>query len=149
MNKKILLTAYGIVGGFFGEKLGAQCLDLAPKALSLDDSFFVVLFSLSASLIPFVVITAIVIFRMQGYSSYVMSLLFSFAYYLPFQYKAIWNNYQQPNIELSETLTARLLITVAGALLLSGIYYLEIKIYGKIKRKAPHLEGTKGTLLIS
>jgi len=134
MNKYILIMAYGPIGGVIGEEVGTQCLKLNPQTLLFGDSFLVVLIPLAASFVPFVVITAILICRVQGYASYLKGLLFSFAYYLPFQYKAIWGNYKQPNIELSETFTSRVLVTVAGSLLLSLAYYAAIK-YNDKKRK--------------
>ncbi len=127
VNKYILITIYGFIGGFLGEEIGVQCLKIVPKALFFSDSFFAALFPLSASFVPFVAITAILIFRMQGYASYAKGLLFSSAYYLPFQYKAIWGNFKQPNNELSETFITRVVATAAGAFLLSGVYYLAIK----------------------
>jgi len=121
-----------------GEELGVQCLKLVPKALLFNDSFVAPLFPLAVSFVPFIVITVILIFRMQGYASYVKGLIFSFAYYLPFQYKAIWGNYKQPNIELSETLLVRMLVTIAGAVLLSGVYYAGIKYHDNIKKRGDH-----------
>jgi hypothetical protein len=130
MNKTSLIIASGIIGGFLGAKLGVPCIEIIPNI----SATILLLFSLATSLAPFIVITAILIFKMQGYASYTQGLIFSFAYYLPFQYKAIWINYKQPNIEISETLTSRLLITVAGSLLLSSLYYAAIK-YQTRKRK--------------
>jgi len=135
MNKYTLLTAYGLIGGFLGEEIGVQSLKVIPKAILFSDSFFAALLPLSASFIPFVVITAILIFRIQGYASYTKGLLFSLAYYLPFQYRSIWANYKQPTPELSETFMSRVLITVAGAFLLSGAYYLAIKYSDRNKKK--------------
>jgi len=133
MNKYLLITAYGLIGGFLGEEIGVLSLKLIPRTLLFGDSFFAALLPQSASFIPFVVITVILIFRMQGYASFSKGLLFSVAYYLPFQYRAIWVNYKQPNFELSETFASRVLITIAGALILSGVYYVAIKYNGKNK----------------
>ncbi len=135
MNKYILITAYGLIGGFLGEEIGVQSLKVIPRAILFSDSLFAALLPLSASFIPFVVITAILIFRSQGYASYLKGLLFSFAYYLPFHYKTIWGNYKQPTPELSETVLSRVLITVVGAAVLSGVYYLAIKYNGRNKNK--------------
>jgi hypothetical protein len=133
MNKYILITAYGLIGGFLGEEIGVQSLTLIPKALLFSDSFFAALLPLSASFIPFVVITAILIFRLRGYTTYPKGLLFSLAYYLPFQFKAILGNYKQPTPELSEPFISRVVIAIAVALLLSGVYYLAIKYNGQNK----------------
>jgi hypothetical protein len=141
MNKYILITTYGLIGGLLGEEIGVQCLKLIPEALLFSDSFFAALLPLSASFRPFVVITTILIFRLQGYASYPKGLLFSLAYYLPFQYKAIWGNFKQPTPEVSETFMSRVLITIAGAAFLSGVYYLAIKYNDRNKNKGEQNNG--------
>lgn len=141
MNKYLLITAYGLISGLLGEEIGVQSLKLMPESLLFSDSFFATLLPLAASFVPFVVITAILIFRLHGYASYPKGLLFSLAYYLPFQYKAIWGNYKQPTPELSETFMSRVLITSVGAACLSGIYYLAIKYNGRNKNKGEQNKG--------
>jgi hypothetical protein len=133
MNKYILIAAFGLAGGFIGEEIGVQCIKFLPNNILFSESFVVPLFLLVASFAPFIVIASILIFRMEGYASYFKGFIFSLAYYLPFQYKAIYGNYKQPNIELSETFTTRVLITVTGTFLLSGIYYAVMKYHSKIK----------------
>jgi hypothetical protein len=86
---------------------------------------------------------AVLIFRRHGYASYPKGLLFSLAYYLPFQYKTILGNYKQPTPELTETFILRLLITIAGALLLSGVYYLVIKYNNQNKYRGEQNNGVK------
>ena len=89
MNKYIMVALFGIAGGLLGEEIGVQCIHFLPKNFSLSDSPLVPLLILIISFVPFFAIMFILLFKLQGYTSFGKGFCFSLAYYLPFQYKAI------------------------------------------------------------
>jgi ABC-type branched-subunit amino acid transport system permease subunit len=128
MNKYSVLILLGLFGGFLGEKIGTQSIHFISKEFPMN-----LLFAIVISFVPFLVISWYLVFGLKGYTSFLKGLIYSFAYYVPFQYKAIWGNLNQ-NILPSETVWGRGLVTVAGALFLSGIYYLFLKWRNRFKR---------------
>ena len=121
----------GILGGIIGVEMGLKSLDIFPIG-SLFSSPFVPILVLFISSVPFFTIMLILIFKLQGYKTFAKGFCFSLAYYLPFQYKSIGVNLKHPNAILTEI--EPVLITLAGALFLSGIYYLCIIWHNRTKK---------------
>lgn len=136
MNKYIIITALGLASGFFGEEIGVRLITLFPTEIVVTENKFMDFLPLIVSFIPFLVVTLILVFGFKNYRSFKKGVIFSLAYYLPFQYKALLGHATDETMNNVDPLSGRLLIICLGVLLLSGVYYFFMRLQAKLKTKA-------------
>lgn len=118
----LFLAILGLAGGFLGEELGVRIIDLVPGELIVADFRFVQLLPVFSSFIPFLAISGVLVFGMDGYRSYWKGTVLSLAYYLPFQYKTIVAAIGEVDPPFG-SLQERILATLAGTMVLSLVYF--------------------------
>jgi hypothetical protein len=124
----------GVAGGLLGEEIGVQIISLLPKEALLSGFIIIDFIPLAVSFFPFLALSIILVFRFKSFRSYSKGAVFSIAYYLPFQYRAIFVSVTDAEIGAVDSLSGRLLVTLLVVLLLSGVYYAFIKIQGKLQK---------------
>jgi hypothetical protein len=133
MKRYALLAVLGLAGGALGEGLGVQCVNFLPKEILFNDADLLpITFMVLQS--PFFAVAYALLFKFQGYTSFLKGFVFSIAYYFPFQHKAIWINLTRKDILFHQYVGEPIVITFLGALLLSGIYYLLIRLQRRHQR---------------
>jgi hypothetical protein len=86
-------------------------------------------------LVPFLLVAFILTTKRTGYCSFLKGFVFSVAYYLPAQYRAVWITFKHPDDPFLGGFVERLGVTVLGALMLSGIYYLFVTWQRRMREK--------------
>jgi hypothetical protein len=124
----------GVGGGLLGEEIGVQIISLLPKEALLSGFTVIDFIPLAVSFLPFLALTILLVFRFKSFRSYSKGAVFSIAYYLPFQYRAIFVSVTDAEIRAVDSLSGRLLVTFLVVLLLSGVYYAFIRVQGKLQK---------------
>jgi hypothetical protein len=124
----------GVGGGLLGEEIGVQIISLLPKEALLSGFTVIDFIPLAVSFLPFLALTILLVFRFKSFRSYSKGAVFSIAYYLPFQYRAIFVSVTDAEIRALDSLSGRLLVTFLVVLLLSGVYYAFIRVQGKLQK---------------
>jgi len=124
----------GVAAGLLGEEIGVQIISLLPKGALFSGFSIIYFIPLAVSFFPFLALTIILVFRFKSFRSYSKGAVFSIAYYLPFQYRAIFVNVTDAEIRAVDSLSGRLLVTLLVVLLLSGVYYAFIRLQGKLQK---------------
>jgi len=125
--------ALGVTGGILGEEIGVQIISLLPKKALLSGFSIIDFIPLAVSFSPFLALTILLVFRFRSFRSYLKGAVFSIAYYLPFQHRAIFVSGTDAEIRAVDYLSGRLLVTLLVVLLLSGVYYAFIRVQGKLQ----------------
>jgi hypothetical protein len=131
MNKYLIIILLGTVLGYLGIESGIFIIDHLPDDLFLSDSAVPFFLPLALSFLPFVLATLILVFYCKGFCKHIMGLTFSIAYYLPFQYRAIFFRSKDDNV--IDPLGERLITTAIVIILLTAVYCISIKIKNKIR----------------
>lgn len=124
----------GVAAGLLGEEIGVQIISLLPKGALFSGFSIIYFIPLAVSFFPFLALTIILVFRFKSFRSYSKGAVFSIAYYFPFQYRAIFVNVTDAEIRAVDSLSGRLLVTLLVILLLSGVYYVFIRVQGKLQK---------------
>jgi hypothetical protein len=131
----IILILLGAASGALALEMSAQSFYLWPARLFLNSGPLPVLTALALLFIPFLVGAAILVFKFQGYRSFIEGFTFSLAYCLPLKYWDIWISMKHPGDPFTGSTIQHVLIFLLVAIILSGNYYLLIKWQNRLKRK--------------
>ncbi len=134
LNKYIFAVVLGVAGGLLGEWMGVQIISLLPKGASSSGLTTIHFIPLAVSFLPFLALTILLVFGFKSFRSYSRGSVFSIAYYIPFQYTAIFAGVTDAEARAVDSLSVRLLVTLLVLLLLSAVYYAFIRIQGKLQK---------------